>query len=318
MNPDLLPFLATWDKKWAELPPEATPADRRTFFEVIAEEMRLPTPGDVSTETVHWIESPSGPVRVRVFRYQEESEQPCLIYMHGGAWMQGSPETHWDITSRLASWSRQTVISVDYAKAPERPFPAAFEQCVAAVRWAAQNAKALQLDTSRLMVGGDSAGGNIAAAIALELRDSAVTLAGQLLIYPACDFDQSRKSYAENKDGPIIQVAGMHRVNAMYSPDAWRLKEDWRVAPLAAREHGGLPPAYIAVAECDPLRDSGLAYAEALKRSGVPVTLDTGPGLIHGYLRAMEYCPASVESLKRMAAWISETNAKGQSTLRSD
>lgn len=309
INPELNAFLERWGKEWSTLKPDATPADRRAHFEGVAKNMRLATPEDVDPDDEHWIESDAGEVRVRVFRHRSGGVQPALVYMHGGAWMQGSPETHWDITARIASWNTQTVISVDYAKAPERPFPAAFTQVVAVIRWAHENAQALGIDPDHLAVGGDSAGGNLAAAAALELRGSDVPIAAQLLIYPAADFDKSRPSYAENADGPLLQVKGMDAVNAMYVPETWRLAEDPRVAPLVAKDHSGLPPAFIAVAQNDPLRDSGLAYAEALKKAGVPVVLDEGTGLIHGYLRAMDYCADSVTKLKKMAGWLAERNA---------
>lgn len=308
MNPELKPFLDTWSAKWSRLTAGATPADRRAFFEVIAKEMRLPTPEDVDCDREIQIDSPSGPVRVRVFRHRSEAVQPCLIYMHGGAWMQGSPETHWDITSRIASWNRQTVVSVDYAKSPERPFPAAFEQVSAVARWVKVNAADLAIDPYRVAIGGDSAGGNLAAAVALNLRGQ-LDFTGQLLIYPACDFSHDRPSYRENPDGPIVRVADMPRVDAMYCPDTALLHTEPRVAPLVASDHSGLPPAYIAVAEFDPLRDSGVAYAEALEAAGVPVTLDRGPGLIHGYLRAMEYCEACRAALRAMADWLQTRNA---------
>ena len=127
LNPDLKPFLAAWDAKWAVLPPGTSPADRRKRFEVIAAEMRLPTPEAVDCSAEHWIDSKAGPVRVRVFRHRDGGVQPCLIYMHGGAWMQGSPETHWDITARIADWNRQTVISVvlPQPEAPAAPVNAA-------------------------------------------------------------------------------------------------------------------------------------------------------------------------------------------------
>ncbi|MCW1930923.1 alpha/beta hydrolase fold domain-containing protein [Pararhodobacter zhoushanensis] len=306
LNPELTGFLTAWTEKWAALPPGASPADRRKRFEVIAAEMRLPTPEDVDCETEHWIDSKAGPVRVRVFRHRAGGTQPCLIYMHGGAWMQGSPETHWDITSRIASANRQTVISVDYALAPEHPFPAALDQCVAVARWAHATAGSLGIDPARIAVGGDSAGGNLAAALALDLRGSEVPLIAQLLIYPACDFDKSRPSYSENAEAPLLQVKGMDMVNAMYSPDTAQLHTNPRVAPLVAASHADLPPAFIAVAQNDPLRDSGLAYADALRSAGVPVTQDNGSGLIHGYLRAMEYCAASRTALAAMTDWLAQ------------
>lgn len=304
LNPELLPFLALWDEKWSALPKGASPADRRKKFEVIAAEMRLPMPEGVDDSAEHWIDSSAGPVRVRVYRKETGTAQPCLIYMHGGAWMQGSPETHADITARLSAWAGFTVISVDYALAPEHPFPAALDQCNAVVRWAAAQAADLGIDPAKIAVGGDSAGGNLAASLALDMRGSGITLLGQLLIYPACDFDQSRPSYSENAEAPLLQTRGMDLVNAMYSPDATALHTNPRIAPLVADSHADLPPAYIAVAQNDPLRDSGLAFAEILQRAGVPVALDSGEGLIHGYLRAMEYCAASRQSLRAMADWL--------------
>ncbi|MCO6384399.1 alpha/beta hydrolase fold domain-containing protein [Oceanicola sp. 502str15] len=306
INPDIFRFLDVWDAKWATLAPEADAAARRTHFESIARDMRLPTPPEVETDDEHWIDSSGGPVRVRVFRHAAGGTQPALIYMHGGGWMQGSPETHWDITARLAAWTRCTVISVDYALAPEHPFPAAYEQVLSVAKWAHAEAEALRIDPARIAIGGDSAGGNLAAAVALTCRDESVPLSAQLLIYPACDFDQSRPSYAENAEGPLLKVAGMKATHALYSPDEAQLSRDPRLAPLVAESHANLPPTYIAVAQNDPLRDSGLAYAEALEAAGVEVELDRGEGLIHGYLRAMEYCEDSEAKLRAMATWLQQ------------
>ncbi|MBL1421870.1 MAG: alpha/beta hydrolase [Alphaproteobacteria bacterium] len=306
MNPELKPFLKRWDEEWASLKMGATPADRRAHFEISARNMRLPTPEDVDTSVEYWIDSPNEQVRVRVFRHNSEGKQPCLIYMHGGAFMQGSPETHWDITSRIASWNQQTVISVDYAKAPEKPYPRAIDQVGAVVHWVNDNAEKLNIDPAKISIGGDSAGGNLAAAATLDTRGD-VTLIAQLLIYPACDYDRSRPSYLENPNGPIVTVAGMAAVDANYCPNlSDRLSP--RSAPLLAKSHAGLPPAFVAVAECDPLRDSGIVYAEALESAGVSVELDTGDGLIHGYLRSLDYCEDANAKLKKMAAWLKQLN----------
>jgi acetyl esterase/lipase len=307
LDPELKPFLDEWQRQWAKIAPNATPQQRREHFEVIAAEMRLPTPDGVSTDRVEWIDTPVGAVRVRVFRHDDDAAQPCLIYMHGGAWMQGSPETHWDITARIAAFNRQTVISVDYALAPEHPFPAAIVQVGAVVEWAFANAGDLGIDPARIAIGGDSAGGNLAAATALKFRGSECPLHAQLLIYPAVEFEQARPSFTENADGPLLTTAGMPAVNAMYMPnEADRV--DPLAAPLKAKDHSGLPPAFVAVAEHDPLRDDGIAYAQALEAAGVPVELHRGTGLIHGYLRAMEYCAASRAALKAMCAWLDARN----------
>lgn len=307
LNPEIEPFLEVWTQKWSRLAPGAKPAERRAMFEVIAEEMRLPTPDNVDTTAVHWIESAIGPVRVRIFRYTDDEAQPCLIYMHGGAWMQGSPETHWDITSRIAATNRQTVISVDYALAPEHPFPAAITQCEAVVRWARSQAATLRIDSNRIAVGGDSAGANLAAALTLIFRDSDIALTAQLLIYPPVDFEMERPAYTENANAPLLNVAGMPGVNAMYCPNPADLQNPL-AAPMFAQSHAGLPPAYIAVAQNDPLRDDGLDYAVKLRASGVATEVDEGEGLIHGYLRAMHYCAASRDSLARMSAWLDQIN----------
>lgn len=310
LNPDLAPFLREWDAQWARLPPDATPQARRAHFEAIARAMRLETPEDIETGVEHWIDSEAGGVRIRVFRHRDGGVQPALVYMHGGAWMQGSPETHWDITARIASWNRQTVLSVDYALAPEHPYPAAFRQCVDVVRWARENAASLGIDPARLAIGGDSAGANLAAAVALKCRDEDLPLCAQLLIYMPSDFSLDWPSCQENADGPLLKVAGMAATRAMYCPDPAIAATDPFAVPLVARSHAGLPPAFVAVAQFDPLRDSGLAYADALEAAGVAVTRDPGKGLIHGYLRAMGYCAAARASLQDMCRWLAAQGAR--------
>jgi len=309
INPELKPFLATWDEKWARLKPDASPAERRAHFEIMAREMRLDTPDDIGPDAEHWVDSPAGKVRVRVFRHRDGGAQPALVYMHGGGWAQGSPETHWDITARIASWNRQTVVSVDYALAPEHPFPAAVEQCASATECVSSEAGALGVRDDCISVGGDSAGGNIAAALAIKFRGSATALRAQLLIYPAVEFTHSRPSFQENADGPIIKTAGMEATTRAYLPDPAD-RANPLAAPLQAPDHSGLPPAFIAVAENDPLRDDGIAYAEALQAAGVPVKLDRGEGLIHGYLRSMGYCADAQARLRAMCTWLNRQNER--------
>lgn len=302
INTELNAFLADWSARWATLAPGGGPAERRAHFETVAAAMRQPMPDGVETGE-QWVERAGRRVRVRWFRRVDAMPQPALIYLHGGAWMQGSPETHWDITAGLAAATGRAVFSVDYAKSPEHPFPAAVDDVRAVVGWLFEQASALRVDGDAIAIGGDSAGANLSAAMTLVFRGTACRLQKQLLVYPACDFDMDRPSYCENPDGPIVTVASMPAVNAMYCRDPADLRNPL-AAPLLADSHAGLPPAYVAVAEHDPLRDSGVAYAEALQRAGVPVTLDRGPGLIHGYLRALAYCGDVRTSFARMAAWL--------------
>ena len=302
INPELTAFLADWAAAWAPLPASAGPAERRAHFETVAAATREPTPPGVTTRE-HWVTRDDRRVRVREFRPAVARPQPALIYLHGGAWTRGSPETHWDITAGLAARTGRVVFSVDYAKVPEHPFPAAVNDVRAVVAWLFEQAGAQGVDATRIAIAGDSSGANLAAAMTLAFRGTACRIERQLLVYPACDFDTDRPSYRENADGPILNVASMPMVNAAYCPNPADLKNPL-AAPLLADSHAGLPPAYIAVAEHDPLRDSGMAYAEALQAAGVPVTLDRGPGLIHSYLRALTYCADARARFERMALWL--------------
>jgi acetyl esterase len=307
INPQLQAFLTDWAAGWSTLAAGSGPAARRAHFETVALAMRQPTPEGVTTAE-HWIEGTiegdARRVRVRSFRPAPVgAAQPALIYLHGGAWMQGSPETHWDITAGLAHDTGRVVFSVDYAKAPEQPFPAAVHDVQAVVAWLFEQAAALGVDARQIAIGGDSAGANLAAAMTLAFRGTPQRLQAQLLIYPGLDFNTDRPSYRENPDGPIVSVATMPAVNAAYCPNPADLLNPL-AAPLRAASHAGLPTAYLAVAEHDPLRDDGVVYAQVLRDAGVPVLLDKGPGLIHGYLRAMAYCDDVRASFVRMGDWL--------------
>jgi acetyl esterase len=308
IHTDIQRFLKDWDAAWARLPAGSGPAARRAHFEVVAASMREQQPAGIATEIHHVPDSGTGaPVRVRVFRPEGlTSAVPALIYMHGGAWMQGSPETHCDITAGLAAATGHIVFSVDYALSPENRFPRAVNEVVAVVRWVFDQASTLGVRRDAIAVGGDSAGGNLAAAATLVLRDTPCAPHAQLLVYPAVDFSTDRDSHRENPDGPLVSVASMPAVNAMYCPDPADLLTPL-AAPLRATSHAGLPPAFIGVAEHDPLRDEGIAYAQALQAAGVAVQLERGEGMIHGYLRAKAYCAPVRERFHAMGLWLKTT-----------
>lgn len=308
IDPELRPYLATWDRAWAGLPAEASAPERRAILNRLADEARRPLPPDVSRR-VHHVPHRGRAVRVVEFRHAGGAALPCLLYMHGGAWMQGSPETHDEIAVGIALRNRQSVISIDYALAPEHPYPAAVQDCEAVVGWAFANAATLGLRPDAISVGGDSAGANLSAVLTLMFRATPQRLRGQLLFYPGVDCDFTRASFAENADGPIIKTAGMEPILAQYAPNRadWL---DWRVSPLRAADHSRLPPAFVAVAEHDPLRDDGLAYAARLSACGVPVELHRGPGLIHGYLRAMSYSAAVRAAFAQACDWLAGLNAR--------
>ncbi|MGY2188694.1 Carboxylesterase NlhH [compost metagenome] len=208
---------------------------------------------------------------------------PCIVYLHGGGWVVGDLDSHDFICAELASTLSVLVIAVDYRLAPEHPFPAAFDDCLSV--WRALRTGPFRIDPERTLVAGDSAGGNLAAALCLALRDAGEPLpAAQVLIYPGLGGDQRLASRSECVDAPLLSSSDVDCYHALYlrgtaKPGAYAM-------PLLAADFSGLPPAWIAVAQFDPLRDDGVLYAERLNAAGVTASLYYGNGLIHGCLRA--------------------------------
>jgi acetyl esterase len=204
-----------------------------------------------------------------------------LLWLHGGGWYVGDVESFDRVTRQLANASGAVCVSVDYRLAPEHPYPAAVNDARAAVRWAAGHGAAqLGTDPARVVVGGDSAGGNLAAGAA---RHERAALRAQLLVYPALDATMASDSYREFAEGLMLGTGDMERCWDLYLGDADRGDPD--VSPLAASDLAGLPPTYVAVAGHDVLRDDGLRYAEALRAAGVDVTLDRYDDMVHSFLR---------------------------------
>jgi acetyl esterase len=230
---------------------------------------------------------PSGPIPLRLYRPRTPSSPGvtgCLIYFHGGGWVIGDLDSHDVLCRQLANYSGHTVISVDYRLAPEHRFPAAIDDSIAATRWIAQQAAALNIDPKRLAVGGDSAGGNLAAAVALALKtELPAPLKFQLLIYPAVDATMQNASVTQNADVLPLTRNAMLWFWEHYAGGA-DLTKDWRASPLHAKDHTGLPPAFVSTAGYDVLLDEGKAYADKLGKSGVPVEYKHYPGMVHGFI----------------------------------
>ena len=208
---------------------------------------------------------------------------PVIVFFHGGGWVIGSIQSHDNTAGRMAAETGCTVISVEYRLAPEHKFPAPLEDCYSATAWVAEHAGDLGVDASRLAIAGDSAGGNLAAAVALLARErGGPAIAYQLLVYPVTDITFDYPSHAEN--GPlnyILSGRAMRWFTDHYIGGAEGV--DWRAAPIQANDLSGLPPAFVVTAELDPLRDEGEAYARRLEEAGVPVTTIRGTGMIHGF-----------------------------------
>jgi acetyl esterase len=209
---------------------------------------------------------------------------PALVFFHGGGWVIGDLDTHDVLCRELANGSGCCVISVDYRLGPEQRFPAAVDDCIAATVWAQRNAATLGIDGTRLAVGGDSAGGNLAAVVAIALRDSGeVALDYQLLIYPATDMRRGAPSHTSNAQGYLLTADTMAYFHDHYIDDKQH-DTDWRASPLLHQDLGKLPPALVLTAGYDPLRDEGLAYAQRLSDAGNRATHICFERQIHGFI----------------------------------
>jgi len=258
-----------------------TPAEAR---QAMLQMTAMRPPGDeVASVENRKVPGPLGDIPVRIYTPAGKKPLPVLVYYHGGGWVIGDLETH-DGTCRLiANGSGVIVVSVDYRLAPEHKFPAAAEDCYAATKWVAANAASFGGDPSRLGVGGDSAGGNLAAVVSLMARDrGGPEIKFQLLIYPVTNAAFDEPSYVENAEGYFLTRDSMiwfwnHYQSSLAdkrNPYAW---------PLQAKDVHRLPPALVITAEYDPLRDEGEAYARRLADAGVPTTLSRYDGMIHGF-----------------------------------
>ena len=231
---------------------------------------------------------PAGEIPLRLYRGQgtdASRPQPTLIYYHGGGWVLGNLESHDGVCRDIANAAQCTVISVDYRLAPEAKFPAAADDSIAAAQWIHDNAETLGIDRNRLAVGGDSAGGNLSAVVALHARDNdGPKLKLQVLIYPSADMSSVYPSYEEFAEQLPLTRTTMDWFVDLYLNSRPKDAEDWRASPLHAKSLAGLPPAFIITAGMDPLRDEGEEFARALMKAGVAVETKRFDGQIHGFL----------------------------------
>ena len=287
-------------------------ANRPTFETVGAVEARelfnagrkvlAPEPMPVAETRELTIPGPGGPIPARLYRSAATGVLPVLVFFHGGGWVVGDIESHDTVCRHLANRADSAVVSVDYRLAPEHKFPAAVEDCFAATAWVAGNAAALGVDPRRLAVGGDSAGGNLAAVVSLIARDKgAPPISCQLLIYPAMDAEMRHDSIVRFAEGYVLTRATMRWFYDQYlraAADA----ADWRASPLLAADLAGLPPAFVLTAGYDPLSDEGDAYAARLAAAGVPVAHRRFPGQVHGFAMNGRIIRAAAVALDEAAA----------------
>ena len=270
------------------LPPyhDVPPAVARRFYR----DTRGPlTPDPPPVESVQLLLAPGkgGPVPLRAYRPKgagKDEALPALMYIHGGGWVIGDLDTHDVVCRTLANGARCAVFSVEYRKAPESPFPAAIDDCFSSLMFISGNSASLKINPNQIAIGGDSAGGNLAAAIALMAREAGgPAISFQLLIYPATDQRLGHPSIDGNGEGYLLTKKVMQYFRGHYLPhkEDWL---DWRASPLLAKSHATLPPAFVMTAGFDPLLDEGRAYSEKLKKEGVPTEYREYSDMVHGFI----------------------------------
>ncbi|GAC1538285.1 MAG: alpha/beta hydrolase [Acidimicrobiales bacterium] len=231
------------------------------------------------------VPGPAGLLPARVYHPQPDTHLPVVVYFHGGGWVLGSVRTADGPCRRLAGEGRCVVVSLEYRRAPETQFPGPLLDCVSALCWVADNAAELGGDADRVVVMGDSAGGNLAAGAAMQIRDDGgPSIAAQVLVYPclAPALGSAFPSYADFADGPLLTRSSMTWFWEQYLGTGGE-PPDHRAAPLWAADFSNLPPATVVVAELDPLRDEGIAFAERLRSGGTPAVTTTYRGAAHGF-----------------------------------
>ena len=279
LHPDIQAMLRASDT-----PPLGTlpPKEMRRSYAEVRRKLQLPPEPIAATEALV-VPGPGGAIPARLYRGVAQSNAPCLLFLHGGGWMLGDLDSHDGICRRIAARTGGCVLAVDYRLAPEHPFPAAVDDSVAALEYLAQNASRLGIDPARLAVGGDSAGGNLAAVLALMGRDgTAPRTMFQLLLYPATDLRMTGRGYDRVTEG-VLTGDAMRYFVGHYVPDPAD-RSDWRASPLLADSVEGVPPAFVLTVGHDPLLDEGLAYAERLRQAGVTVTALDMTNQAHGIL----------------------------------
>ena len=246
-----------------------------------------------------------GEIPLRIYTPAGNGPFPALCWFHGGGWVLGDLESADPTCRDLANAAGCVVVSVDYRLAPESKFPAAADDCHAATQWVAANAAALGVDAKRIAVGGDSAGGNLAAVVALMARERGPALRFQLLVYPVTDAAIDTPSYRDNADGYLLTKSSMVWFWSHYLRNDAD-KANPIASPLRAADLKGLPPALVITAEFDPLRDEGEAYARRLREAGVPTKLSRYDGTIHGFFGMTGFIELGKKAVAEAAAAVKQ------------
>ena len=290
----------------ADLPPAQTVADMRAGWNAYAARLRQPYPAGMAVAD-RYVDGKAGAIPIRVYRPAAAApEAPGILYFHGGGFMKGDLDSSDTVAWGLADGTGAVVVSVDYRLAPEHPYPAAFDDCFSVIAHVAANPAAYGVNPTQLAVCGDSAGGNLAAAVSLAARDrGAPRIVGQCLVYPCLTDVLQDGSYRTHAMNPGLTTGSMKSYWQWYLGDTATPADDPYAVPLKARDLSGLPPAYVHVAEIDPLFDDGRRYADRLAAAGVATEFHCAEGMLHGFLRARLLGPACAAEFRTICQFLS-------------
>ncbi len=271
---------------------------------------RAPKPAGELMERVEdrVVPGPAGDVPVRVYTPTDDPDPALIAFFHGGGWVLSGVDGHDSLARRIAARTGAVVVSVDYRLAPEHPFPAPHDDCWAVTTWLAGHGREVGGDPARLAVAGDSAGGNLAAGVALRARDEGLELAFQLLIYPCLDTDANRPSMVDNATGYFLETVDMMWFWDQFVPTEERTNP--YAVPMRAEHVRGLAPALIQTAEYDPLRDEGEAWGARLAEAGVPVTVTRYDGVVHGFVSRWEQMARALDAHDEIGAIVGSALAR--------
>jgi acetyl esterase len=305
VDPQIAAILALMEQLGAPALSDGTPEQARAGMRTMTVDMRdAASLAAVRSTEDSTLPGPAGDIAIRVYRPEADGPVPTIMFFHGGGFVIGDIETHDDQARLLSRDVAAVVVSVDYRLAPENKFPAGFEDCLAATTYVADHIDDFGADSSRLVVAGDSAGANFAAAVAIACRDAGgPALAAQLLIYPVVDFAEGGPypSRVENAEGYFLTADDTAWFDLQYVPDDFDVT-DPRASVIKVEDVGGLPPAVVGTAEFDPLRDEGEAYAERLREAGITVVVHRFDGMIHGFYGMGGVSTAAAEAVRTLNA----------------
>jgi acetyl esterase len=286
-------------------PAEARELSRQTRAAVQPAPPEMASVENVRASSLH------GAVPVRIYKpltLPKAGLAPALVFYHGGGWVIGDLESHDVVCRQIAAAAGMIVAAVDYRRAPEHKFPAAVDDSIAATKWIAASAEKLGIDANRLYVGGDSAGGNLAAVVAMHARDhGGPRIRGQVLIYPVTDLAMTHASHRDPETGVLLTHVLMRWFRDHYLADPAEI-DDWRASPLRMANLKDLPPAFVLTVGADPLHDEGDEFATRLKLAGVAVTRLDYPGQFHAFITMGRILPKANELIDEIAAWLKALN----------